>query len=267
MKASMRMIDGNVISLEEEKRLTSQYKQNPTKQLAEKIIQGNIKYIAKLAHQFTRKYSYFAFEDFFQEGVIGMKLALDKFDPDKIYIYPHSRFTTYAKHWIIAYMQQFVIRNWSQVSSNSLTMRKRFFGKLDPEMQEHFDKNESRFPQRDVSLNAPVNYDSNDAARSEKGDTLPDDSAHPEECYSNFEFDHKLKKSFETLLDKFNERDQFILRHRFMTDEPMTLAEIGDKYGVSRERIRQLEANCFQRFVEMAKKSAEVSDLAEDLVA
>ncbi len=256
-----------VLSLEEEKVLTAQYKAQPTQKLADKIIRGNMKYVAKLAHQFTRKYSHFNFEDFFQEGMIGMKIALDKFDPEKIYIYPHARFTTYAKHWIIAYMQQFVIRNWSQVSSNSLTMRKRFFGKLDKTEHDLFGQGESRLPLPDLSLNAPVNYNSNDVARSEKGDTLADENPQPEERYSTLEFNHELKQAFDELVANFNERDQFIIRHRFLTDEPMTLNEIGEKYGVSRERIRQLEANCLDRLIKMVKNSVEMEEFAEDLVA
>jgi RNA polymerase sigma-32 factor len=258
--------DGAVISLDEEKTLTAQYKVQPTKQLAEKIIQGNIKYVAKIAHQFSRKYHNFHFEDFFQEGMIGMKIALDKFDPEKIYIYPHARFTTYAKHWIIAHMQQFVIRNWSQVSSNSLTMRQRFFGKFDKAEYDSLAK-ESRLPLPDISLNSPINSNSNDASSTEKGDAFADENPHPEESYSTLEFDHELKKAFDELVANFNERDQFIIRHRFLTDEPMTLAEIGDKYGVSRERVRQLEALAMERLIKMVKNSAEMEDFVEDMVA
>jgi RNA polymerase sigma-32 factor len=252
--------NAKVLSVEEEKALTIQYKANPTQRLADKILKGNIKYVAKLAHQFTRKYNNdnFTFEDFFQEGMIGMKIALDKFDPEKSYNFPQARFTTYAKLWIIASMQQFVIHNWSQVNTNNLEMRARFFGKY--EMKD----GESRLPLPDLSLNAPI---SNKEDSMERHDTMADDKLAPEEAFAEQEFSHELKKAINDLLENFNERDQFIIRHRFLTDEPLTLAEIGEKYGFTRERARQLEARCLERLTSLCKNSAQIEEFVEELVA
>lgn len=235
-----------ILTIEQEKALTIEYKANPSKALADKIIMGNWRYAAKAAHQFSRKFPNVSAHELFHEGLNGMMDALNRFDPEKSYAFSKARFTSYAKLYIQRYMQVYVMKNMCIITQHNIKqVREQLFFKNKPEGNHVFTH---------VSSNI-VMPDSDEVLENNFIDESPNSDAQYEQASSR----EHLKQSINKLINDLNEKEKVILQERFMAEDTLTLQEIADKFGVTRERIRQLE----ERVLEKAKRYIMENDLEE----
>lgn len=247
-----------LLSPEEEFALAVRYKEQEEVEAAHKLITANLRFVVKVALEY-RGYG-IKLLDLIQEGNIGLMVALKKFDPHKRY-----RFISYAIWWIRAYIQNFIIRSWSLVKMGTTQIQKKLFYKMgkikgiahaehkEEKIEElaqelsvrssDIEEMQKRFAGRDLSLNAKLGFDQDMTFL----DLLPDFSPDQEELLGACEEDDALKDEVEDALGDLSERERFIIRHRIMTDEPMTLQELGDTFHISRERVRQVEGEALKK--------------------
>ncbi|MCC6809402.1 MAG: RNA polymerase factor sigma-32 [Deltaproteobacteria bacterium] len=262
-----------LLSRDEELKLALKFRDEGDVQAAHQLVVANLRFVVKIAHEF-RGYS-LKILDLVQEGNIGLMMAVKKFDPDRGY-----RLISYAVWWIRAYMRSFVMRTFSSVKLGSThASRKLFFklrstksqmekdGEAAPSTQElaaalGVDESdvldmEMRMSARDYSLDAqPAD------GRPAFLDRLQSDEADQEERLGDEEVKLENSKTVQTALMKLSEKERYIVEQRFLLEEPRTLSDIGDEFGVSRERVRQLEARAMTKLkaaLNPAKKEAEIA--------
>jgi len=221
---------------------------------ARSLVLANLRFVVKVAKEYSR----FALPllDLIQEGNIGLMHAVKRFDP-----YRGFRLLTYAVHWIRSFMKEYIIRNWSMVKLASARVQKKLFFQLihldthaggeseaeayrrlaeDSNVQEEIARAAAeRVRRRDLSLDLPSTRDDGDGAT--LMEFLPSDQEAPDERCGREDLDARVRQVVEGLRPSLNERQQYILDQRLMSDEPLSLAAIGERYGVSRERVRQIE--------------------------
>jgi RNA polymerase sigma-32 factor len=247
-----------VLSPEEEFVLAVRYKEQEDAEVAHQLITANLRFVVKVALEY-RGYG-FKLLDVIQEGNIGLMVALKKFDPHKGF-----RFISYAIWWIRAYIQNFIIRSWSLVKIGTTQIQKKLFYKMGKikglAHEEHQDEKikelakelkvssadieemQKRFAGRDLSLDAKLDMDQGISFL----DLLPDHAPNQENLLGEREADMGLQNEVGEALDGLSERERFIVRHRIMAEEPMTLQELGDIFAISRERVRQVEAEALNK--------------------
>jgi len=245
----------NLLSREEEHELAVEYAKTGDVAAARKLITANLRLVVKIAHEYRRAHRNLL--DLIQEGNVGLVQAVKKYDP-----YRGVKLSSYAAWWIRAYMLKFILNNWRLVKIGTTQAQRKLFFNLRKEKEKleamGFDASskalaealdvpereviemEKRLGQGEMSLDAPLARDE-DGGRSHldmlesSGDTRPDVMAEGEEFRSILR--NKLAEFEKTLKG----REQTIFRERLLNDQPKTLQEIGEAYGISRERARQLE--------------------------
>jgi len=247
-----------LLSPEEEFVMAVRYQEKEDVEAAHKLITSNLRFVVKVALEY-KGYGV-KLLDIIQEGNIGLMVALKKFDPHKGY-----RFISYAIWWIRAYIQNFIIKSWSLVKMGTTQIQKKLFYKMGKikglaheERQEEkieelaqelnvrgsdIAEMQKRFAGRDLSLDAKLDLDQGISFL----DLLPDLSPGQEDLLGEREEDEALKDEVEGALEDLSERERFIVRHRIMADDPMTLQELGDQFDISRERIRQIESEALRK--------------------
>ncbi|HOK07584.1 MAG TPA: RNA polymerase sigma factor RpoH [Syntrophales bacterium] len=248
-----------ILTPEEEFSLAVRFKRDHDMEAAEKLIVSNLRFVVKIAHEY-RNYGV-KLADIIQEGNIGLMHAVKKFDPYKGY-----RLISYAVWWIRAYIQNYIIRSWSLVKIGTTQAQRKLFFKIgeakkklldlsqkNPEFAEIADslgvkpieveEMDLRMSNRDLSLDAYVNED---------GDTthidyLTYDGDDQETALIKKEETEIIQKHIAGALATLSEKESFIIRHRVMADNPMTLQEIGDRYHITRERARQIEKQALKK--------------------
>lgn len=255
---------------EEEYMLAKRYKEHGDIDAAHQLTTSHLRLAAKVALSF-RHYG-LALADLISEANIGLMQAIKKFDPDKGF-----RLATYAIWWIKAAVSEFVLKSWSLVKIGTVATQKRLFYNLhkiksrlglygetalNEETATHISKmlgvskrDVIEMEQRlggDSSLNTVLSGDS----ATNHQDMLADDSATAEETLA-YSQDLTLKKQLlAQALNALPAREQYIIKNRFLTDEPMTLEDLGAYFGISRERVRQIETKAFEKISTMIKTSA-----------
>ena len=242
-----------LLSREEERELAIRYKEKGDLEAAYKLVLGNLRLVVKIAMDFQRHWVQ-NLMDLIQEGNIGLLQAVKKFDPFKGY-----KFSYYASFWIKAYIIKFIMDNWKLVKIGTTQAQRKLFFNLakekekletlgfNPEpklLSERLNVKESeviemeqRLGSWEMSLDAPISSDSDTDVKSFlPAKQLPVDEVIAKEEAKNILAD-KLSKFKETL----NERERTILEKRLLAEKPMTLQQIGEQYGITRERVRQLE--------------------------
>lgn len=244
------------LTRERELELTRAWKERQDENAADQLVRAHLRYVIAIALKY-RRYGV-PLSELIAEGNFGIVHALKKFDPER-----GNRFVTYAAYWIRAYVLNYVIRSWSLVGAGSGALRSKMFFKLRRErvrvsnlVGEGYEAEQElaarlgvtrdqvvtmlrRLETRDLSLDAKV-YD--DSAMSVV-DTLVSDGANQEESLSQTTVRDMLRIKVQGALKHLDDRERFIVEKRLMADpeDELSLAELGRRLGVSRERARQLE--------------------------
>jgi RNA polymerase sigma-32 factor len=263
-----------MLEKDEEFMLAKRWAEHEDTEAAHKLVTSHLRLVAKIAMGY-RGYG-LPVAEVISEGNIGLMQAVKKFDPDKGF-----RLATYAMWWIRAAIQEYILRSWSLVKMGTTAAQKKLFfnlrrmksqmqaldeGDLRPDQVEEIATKlgvtnddvismNGRLSGPDASLNAPLRSD----GESEWQDWLEDDDAGSaeEELAESDEFDTRMALLQEAM-SALNEREQNIIQERKLTEEPKTLEDLAQVYGVSRERIRQIEVRAFEKLqTEMVRLAQE----------
>ena len=259
-----------VLTEAEEYDLVRQFKEQGNLEAAQKLITSHLRLAVKIALTY-RRYG-LPTADLISEANIGLMQAVKKFDMSK-----KVRLSTYAMLWIKAALNDFVLRSWSLVKIGTVAAQKKLFynlGRLKAKLGLYENKeleptvvkqiaNELVVSEKDVvemnrrmsgdsSLNTKVG-DDDDAI--EAIDMLADKSQNIEGKYALREEADIRRRLLLKALSKLNEREQYIIKNRMLTDTPQTLDEIGEKFKISRERVRQIEKRAFEKLSAEVKQS------------
>jgi len=248
-----------ILTAEEEFKVAVQLKKYNDMAAAEKLVVSNLRFVVKIAHEY-RNYG-LKLSDLIQEGNIGLMHAVKKFDPYKGY-----RLISYAVWWIRAYMQNYIIKSWSLVKIGTTQAQRKLFFKLSQEKKrlENLSQKSPEFAEIAESLGVKVveieemdlrlsNRDlSLDASVSEDGemthiDHLTYEGEDQETSLIKQEELSLVKRDIAGALAKLNEKEKYIIKHRVMADNPLTLQEVGDRYRITRERARQIEKQALKK--------------------
>ncbi|HVK88115.1 MAG TPA: RNA polymerase factor sigma-32 [Kofleriaceae bacterium] len=250
-----------LLTPEEEKELATRLVEHGDGTAARKLIEANLRLVVKIAYEYRRAHKNLL--DLVQEGNVGLIQAVSKFDP-----YRGVKLSSYAAFWIRAYILKFILNNWRLVKiGTTQAQRKLFFNlrkerekleqlgftpsaallaeKLDVPEKEVVEM-ERRLAAPEASLDAPLGSADDEGTRT-RLDYLPSDDERPDRAVAQNEFAQLLRGKLEAFAATLQGREQTIFRERWLTDEPLTLQEIGDRYQVSRERARQLEKRMLDR--------------------
>lgn len=263
-----------LLTKEEETELAIRVKEHNDQTAAYKLVTSNLRLVVKIAMDFHRYWTK-SLLDLIQEGNIGLIQAVKKFDP-----YRGIKFSYYSSYWIKAYMLSFIMKNWKLVKIGTTQTQRKLFYNLAKEREklisqglipepkllaERLNVKESdieemtqRLGGGEVSINAPVG----DGGKEEYSSFLPDDRMDIDEQLSETEGRSVLLDKLNEYKSKLKGKELDIFENRIMSENPMTLQELGDKYSISRERVRQLQV----RIISNIKKwlSEEIPDFEEE---
>ncbi|MDG1142774.1 MAG: RNA polymerase sigma factor RpoH [Hellea sp.] len=269
-----------MLERDEEFMLAKRWIEQQDSNAAEKMVTSHLRLVAKIAMGY-RGYG-LPIGEVISEGNVGLMQAVKKFDPDKGF-----RLSTYAMWWIRAAIQEYVLRSWSLVKMGTTAAQKKLFfnlRRLKGEMKaiedgdltpEHVTKIATKLGVKeeevtsmnrrmghggDASLNVSIGGED---GSSEWQDWLQDDTETQEEALGQDQEHNAKMELLKTAMSALNEREQDIISKRRLADKPMTLEELAIIYGVSRERIRQIEARAFEKLQEAMMNSAKSSGLIE----
>jgi RNA polymerase sigma-32 factor len=249
-----------LLTPEEEHTLAVKLYEHGDTAAARRLVEANLRLVVKIAYEYRRAHRNLL--DLVQEGNIGLIQAVRKFDP-----YRGVKLSSYAAFWIRAYILKFILNNWRLVKIGTTQAQRKLFFNLRKEKErleqlgfqptaallaenlqvseKEVEEMEKRMAAPEASLDAPVSHD-DDGART-RLDYLPSDEARPDRVVEQSEFASLLRDKLERFAATLQGREQTIFRERWLTETPRTLQEIGDEYGVSRERARQLEKRLLGR--------------------
>src|ERR1700742_1645736 len=254
---------------QEEYMLAKRWREHDDRDAAQRLGTSHLRLVAKIAMGY-RGYG-LPISEVVSEGNVGLMQAVKRFEPEKGF-----RLATYAMWWIKASIQEYILRSWSLVKMGTTANQKKLFfnlrkakskisalqeGDLRPDQvgiiakrlgvteQDVIDMN--RRLGGDASLNAPIR---DDGESGEWQDWLADDSESPESVMAEHEELDNRHKALSSALEMLNERERRIFEARRLTDEPVTLEDLASEFGVSRERVRQIEVRAFEK-VQKAVKS------------
>ncbi|MEZ4380513.1 MAG: RNA polymerase factor sigma-32 [Nannocystaceae bacterium] len=250
-----------LLTREEEYELAVRWVEDGDTEAAKKLVTSNLRLVVKIAHDYRRAYQNIL--DLVQEGNVGLIKAVQKFDP-----YRGVKLSTYSGWWIRAYILKYILNNWRLVKiGTTQNQRKLFFNLrkqraklkaagIDPtpeKIAEALDVStaeviemERRMGAPDQSLNAPLSTDDGDSGRT-RMDLLEDDQADPAADVEQSEFKEILGEKLRAFGATLKGRELEIFEDRLIADEPATLQTLGTRWGVSRERARQLEKRMVMR--------------------
>ena len=253
-----------ILSADEELLLAKNYLEKGKSEAAHKLVTSHLRLVAKIAMQY-RGYG-LPVADLISEGNLGLMKAVKKFDPQR-----GCRLSTYAMWWIKASVTEYILRSWSLVKMGTMSAQKKLFFSLrkakrklniidaqtiDPEktakLAEQFSISEAdithldrRITARDLSLNAPVSNSEEDSM--EFIDILEDDTPSPEVLVARTQETEFRQKYLKDAMFQLSERERHIFTERRLKEDPITLEKLGEHYGISRERVRQLENRAYTK--------------------
>ena len=258
----------------EEFMLAKRWTEDGDREAAHKLVTSHLRLVAKIAMGY-RGYG-LPISEVVSEGNVGLMQAVKRFDPDKGF-----RLATYAMWWIKASIQEYILRSWSLVKMGTTANQKKLFfnlrkakgqisaldeGDLRPEQvqqiatrlgvtnQDVVDMN--RRLGGDVSLNAPLREE----GEGEWQDWLVDDSASQETVLANSEEGSNRLAALRDALGVLNPRERRIFEARRLADDPITLEDLSGEFGVSRERVRQIEVRAFEKIQDAVRRNLAIRE-------
>lgn len=268
-----------VLKPEEEYMLARRWREHGDVDAAHQLVTSHLRLVAKIAMNY-RGYG-LPVSDLVSEGNIGLMKAVKKFEPERGF-----RLSTYALWWIKAAINEYVLRSWSMVKMGTMAAQKKLFfslrknknrlrimdtGELNPEQasllaetlkvseKEIIDMNR-RLSSRDLSLNAPLS--AGDGEGMEFQDSLVDTAPSPEVMAANSEEMTVRRGYLNEAMAGLPDRERHIFMERHLKDDPVTLETLGRHYGISRERVRQLEARAFEKVKAAVSEAAALAETA-----
>src|SRR6478735_2498305 len=253
---------------QQEYMLAKRWREHDDRDAAHQLVTSHLRLVAKIAMGY-RGYG-LPISEVVSEGNVGLMQAVKRFEPDKGF-----RLATYAMWWIKASIQEYILRSWSLVKMGTTADQKKLFfnlrkakskisalqeGDLRPDQvqtiakrlgvteQDVIDMN--RRLGGDASLNAPIR---DDGESGEWQDWLADDSESQESVMAEHEELDNRRKALSSALEVLNDRERRIFQARRLADDPVTLEELAEEFGVSRERVRQIEVRAFEKIQKAVK--------------
>lgn len=248
-----------VLDRSEEKRIATEYVETNDPQLAEILVTSNLRFVVKIALEYAKFGAKLI--DLIQEGNLGLMYAVKDYKPDK-----GVRLISYAVWWIRGYIQEYLMKQYSLVKIGTTQNQRKLFYQLKKQQKEleqlgfgeqvkmisermdipekEIENMSRRMSGKDISLDQSINDD--DQSTLLDLQTSPYEST-PESQVEKIELLGQLTKHIDKLKTTLNEKELFILDERMLADKPMTLQEIGNKYGTTREAIRQAEGRLFKK--------------------
>lgn len=248
-----------LLTPEEEFKLAARYRKYNGREAAEKLITSNLRFVVRVALEY-KSYG-IKLSDLIQEGNIGLMMAVKKFDPYKGY-----RLISYAVWWIRAYIKNFIIKSWSLVKIGTTQAQKKLFYRIgrvrkaleaDRENEAKYEhlagdfgvtkddivEMEQRMAARDLSLDSPVSDD----LELTHLDLLQESSLNQEESLA-LEEEKKIRgREVLSVMKHLDQKEEYVIKNRIMSDSSLTLQEIGNHLRLSRERVRQIEREALKK--------------------
>lgn len=255
-----------LLSRDRERELAVKVYENQNPDAAYELVTSNLRLVVKIALEFQRVWMQNLL-DLIQEGNIGLMQAVKKFDP-----YKNVKFSYYASFWIKAYILKFIMDNWRLVKIGTTQSQRKLFFKLKKEKQKLIEQGfdpkpkllserlgvserevvdmDQRLDNWDLSLDAPLKEDSD----TERIDFISPVVESAEDKVAQKEMNALLHGKIEEFKKLLNSRELEIFEMRIFSDTPATLQEIGDRYKISRERVRQIEKNIVKKMRDFFKR-------------
>ncbi len=241
-----------LLSREEEHQLAVEYKEFGNIKAAYKLLTSNLRLVVMIAREYEKAFKNLL--DLIQEGNVGLMEGLKKYDP-----YRGVRFPSYAVWWVRAYIIRYIMNNWRMVKIGTTQAQRRLFFNLKKEKEKleaegytpgpkllaqrlevkdaEIVEMEQRLSHRDLSTDVPIGEDQDLTLLN----FLPDDKQTPEDQLAEVEYRQLLKEKIAGFARGLKDKELFIFQKRLLTDNPLTLREIGEEFRISRERVRQIE--------------------------
>jgi RNA polymerase sigma-32 factor len=262
--------------------LAKSWREHGDRDAAHKLVTSHLRLVARIAMGY-RGYG-LPIGEVVSEGNVGLMQAVKRFDPDKGF-----RLATYAMWWIRAAIQEYILRSWSLVKMGTTAAQKKLFfnlrkikgqlkaldeGDLRPDqvkriatqlgVTEEDVVSMNRRLAGDSSLNAPVR---NDSESGEWQDWLVDETMDQETALAESEEAQRRRGMLNNALQGLNERERRVFEARRLAEDPLTLEELSTEFGVSRERIRQIEVRAFEKVQKAVQKAAAAAEIPEAAAA
>jgi len=267
-----------MLTADEEMEVALRFRETGDRSLSDRLVSANLRFVIKVALDY-RNYG-FPVSDLIQEGNLGLVRAVKSFDPDKGY-----RLISYAVWWIKAYIQEFILRNWSLVKIGTTQLQRRLFNHMqsarkrlkllvgttsDQERREVLAKSvggsvrdvedmERRMYGRDLSIDLPHNNDEDSAMSLH--DRLASGESNAEELLTLEEGQKTRATALQKAMKRLSDRERHIVQARHLGEENLTLRELGEELGISKERVRQLEARALGTIRSAIESSCNVTEL------
>ncbi|RKG60141.1 sigma-70 family RNA polymerase sigma factor [Corallococcus sp. CA054B] len=257
-----------LLTREEEHRLAKEYQSTGNVRAAYRLVASNLRLVVKLAHEYHR--NPLSLLDLVQEGNIGLMQAVKKYDPDR-----GVKLSSYAAWWIRAYILRYIMDNWKMVKLGTTEAQRKLFFKLRQEQEKLISQGfeasprllaerlnvseqdvvemDQRLGHDEVSIDAPLGNDG-DSGSTRADRYLPSSAVPADERLGGEQLKALFRENLAAFAQTLEGKERYIFEHRLTADEPLTLQDIGDKYGVSRERARQIEAALINRMREFMRE-------------
>lgn len=244
-----------LLTPDQEHELAVRYAKTQDVDSAARLVTANLRLVVKLAYEYRRAYRNMM--DLIQEGNIGLMQAVKRYDP-----YRGVKLSSYAAWWIRAYILRFILNNWRMVKIGTTQAQRKLFFNLSKEkakltamgiepthaeIAKRLDVEEKdvvemdrRLARSDASLDASIG--DGEGRATTRMDLLPETGAGPDDMVEASEMQELLREQLAAFRKTLSGKDVAIFDKRLIADDPLTLQELGDEFGVSRERVRQLEA-------------------------
>jgi len=266
-----------MLSMQDEQSLATKWAEEGDEKSAHQLVNSHLRLVAKIAMG-NRGYG-LPIADLIAEGNIGLMQAVQRFDATKGF-----RFSTYAMWWIRASVHEYILHSWSLVKMGTTAAQKKLFfnlrriksqmkayddGDLTPEQVEHVSTQlgvashevvnmNRRLSGVDASLNAPMSMD----GEGEWQDGLEDECDNQEDILSDYQVLIERRQLLAGAMKGLSEREQLVLTERRLKEDPATLEDLSQSFGISRERVRQIEVGAFEKLQKSVRNAALMQKLA-----